>query len=93
MKTIAITRLIFNDLRITVPAPTIGPENVRFSLMAGADNVATVIPEDYPLDVKGVGSPTCGNLKEVVNTIKELGLTPEIKEIICPVKEVGITEI
>jgi len=93
MKTIAITRLMFNDLRITVPTPTIGPENVKFSLMSGADNVATVIPEDYPLDVKGVGSPSCGNLKEVINTIKELGLNPEINEIPCPVKEVGITEI
>lgn len=93
MKTIAITRLMFNDLRITVPTPTIGPENVKFSLLSGADNVATVIPDDYPLDVKGVGSPSCGNLKEVISTIKELGLNPEINEIPCPVKEVGITEI
>jgi len=93
MKTIAITRLIFNDLRITVPAPTIGPENVKFSLMAGADNVATVIPDQYPLDVKGVGSPQCGNLKEVINTIKELGLNPQLKETLCPVKEKGITKI
>lgn len=93
MKTIAITRLIFNDLRITVPTPTIGPENVKFSLIAGADNVATVIPDHYPLDVKGVGSPTYGNLEEVVNTIKELGLYPEIKEIACSVKQLGITEI
>jgi len=93
MKTIAITRLMFNDLRITVPTPTIGPENVKFSLLSGADNVATVIPDDYPLDVKGVGSPSCGNLKEVIRTIKELGLNPEINEIPCPVKEVGITEI
>jgi 5,10-methenyltetrahydromethanopterin hydrogenase cofactor biosynthesis protein HmdB len=93
MKTIAITRLMFNDLRITVPTPTIGPENVKFSLMSGADNVATVIPEDYPLDVKGVGSPSCGNLNEVIDTIKELGLNPQINEIPCPVKQVGITEI
>jgi len=93
MKTIAITRLMFNDLRITVPTPTIGPENVKFSLLSGADNVATVIPDDYPLDVKGVGSPSCGNLKEVISTIKELGLNPEINEIPCPVKEVGVTEI
>ncbi|NYB52106.1 MAG: biotin synthase BioB [Methanobacteriaceae archaeon] len=91
MKTVAITRLIFNNLRITVPTPTIGPENVKYSLMAGADNVATVIPDNYPLDVKGVGSPTFGNLKEVVKTIKELGLNPQINEILCPVKEVGIT--
>lgn len=93
MKTIAITRLIFSDLRITVPTPTIGPENVKFSLMAGSDNLATVIPDNYPLDVKGVGSPRYGNLKEVVNTIKDLGLIPEIKEAIIPVKKMGITEI
>jgi len=78
MKTIAITRLMFNDLRVTVPTPTIGPENVKFSLRAGADNLATVIPDQYPLDVKGVGSPTYGNLREVVNSVKELGLTPEM---------------
>jgi len=78
MKTIAITRLIFPDIRITVPTPTIGPENVKFSLIAGADNLATVIPEKYPTNVKGVGSPTYGNLKEVVNCVKEMGLTPEI---------------
>lgn len=93
MKTIAITRLMFNDLRITVPTPTIGPENVKFSLLAGADNVATVIPNNYPLDVKGVGSPTFGNLEEVVNTIKGLGLNPEINRVPFPVTELGITEI
>jgi len=92
MKTIVITRLVFQDMRITVPTPTIGPENVKFSLMAGADNVATVIPDHYPLDVKGVGSSTYGNFKEVVKTIRELGLNPEINEIPCPVKEVGITK-
>jgi len=93
MKTIAITRLLFPDLRITVPTPTIGPENVKFSLMAGADNVATVIPDNYPLDVKGVGSPTYGNLNEVLNIIKEIGLNPQIKEVPCQVKELGITKI
>jgi biotin synthase len=55
--------------------------------------VATVIPDNYPLNVKGVGSPRYGNMNEVVNTIEELGLIPQIKETICPVKEVGITEI
>ncbi len=93
MKTIAITRLVFKDLRITVPTPTIGPESVKFSLMAGADNLATVIPDQYPLDVKGVGSPNYGNLEDVLITIEELGLIPQIRETICPVKEVGITKI
>ncbi len=93
MKTIAITRLMFNDLRITVPAPTIGPENVKFSLIAGADNVATVIPEGYPLDIKGVGSPTYGNMEEVTRTIKALGLDPEVREVPCHFKEMGISKI
>lgn len=79
MKTIAITRILYPHLRITVPAPTIGPENVKFSLIAGADNIATVIPDDYPLDVKGVGSPQVGNLKKILKTIKSTGLKAEIK--------------
>lgn len=78
MKTIAITRLMFPDLRITVPTPTIGPENVKFSLMAGADNLATVIPNQYPTQVKGVGSPSYANLDQVINSVKEMGLLPEI---------------
>lgn len=77
LKTIAITRLIFPQVRITVPTPTIGPENVKYSLIAGADNLATVIPENYPTDVKGVGSPTYGNLKDVVGVVREMGLKLE----------------
>jgi len=46
-KTIAITRLMFPSIRITSPTPTIGPELVQFALLAGASNVATVIPENY----------------------------------------------
>ena len=77
MKSIAITRILFKDIRITVPTPTIGPQNVKYSLIAGADNLATVIPENYPLEVKGVGSPSYGNLKDVVGVVKELGLKIE----------------
>lgn len=77
MKTIAIVRLLNPDIRITVPTPTIGPENVKFSLYAGADNVATVIPDAYPHEIKGVGSPTYGMLGEVIRVIEEMGLTPE----------------
>lgn len=77
VKTIAITRLMFPQVRITVPTPTIGPANVKYSLIAGADNVATVIPEDYPSNVKGVGSPTYGNLKDVIGVVQELGLKLE----------------
>lgn len=77
IKTIAITRVMFADLRITVPTPTIGPKNVKYPLIAGANNLATVIPENYPVDVKGVGSPTYGNLKDVVGVVEELGLKLE----------------
>lgn len=79
MKTIAITRIMYNDIRITVPTPTIGPENVKYSLMAGADNLATVIPDHYPSDVKGVGSPNYGNLKEVIEVVTSMGLKIEYK--------------
>jgi len=85
MKTIAITRILYPEIRITVPTPTIGPENVKYSLLAGADNVATVIPDTYPLDIKGVGSPTFGTLNEVVRVIREMGLTPEIRSQTVPV--------
>ena len=79
-KTIAITRLLYRNFRITAPTPTIGPESVQFALLAGADNFATVIPNDYPLNVKGVGSPTYGNLKDVLRCIRELGLKPQISK-------------
>ncbi|MDO9045833.1 MAG: 5,10-methenyltetrahydromethanopterin hydrogenase cofactor biosynthesis protein HmdB [Methanobacteriaceae archaeon] len=79
MKTIAITRIMYHDIRITVPTPTIGPENVKYSLMAGADNLATVIPDHYPSHVKGVGSPAYGNLKEVVKVVESMGLKIEYR--------------
>lgn len=78
VKTIAITRILFPDIRITVPTPTIGPENLIFSLLAGADNVATVIPDTYPLAIKGVGSPVFGKLKDVLTVIRNCGLIPQI---------------
>jgi biotin synthase len=79
MITIAVTRILFPEIRITVPTPTIGPERVMFSLMAGADNLATVIPDQYPHEVKGVGSPVCGSLHDVLKVITDMGLKPEIK--------------
>ncbi|HIP84463.1 MAG TPA: biotin synthase BioB [Methanothermococcus okinawensis] len=78
-KTIAIARLMFPHIRITSPTPTIGPELVQFALLSGASNIATVIPENYPLDVKGVGNPKTGNLREVVRMIRELGLKPKLR--------------
>lgn len=82
--TIAITRLLFPSIRITVPTPTIGTDNIRYSLMAGADNLATVIPSNYPLDIKGVGSPSFGTLNEALGVIEEVGLKPQFRRIKTP---------
>ncbi len=77
-KTIAIVRLMFPDIRITSPTPTIGAELMQFALMGGASNIATVIPDNHPMNIKGVGNPKTGNLKDVIRMIKELGLKPKI---------------
>ena len=77
-KTIAITRLIFPNIRITSPTPTIGAELVQFALFGGASNIATVIPKNHPMNVKGVGNPKTGNLEEVVKMIMDLGLKPKL---------------
>ncbi|EHP87231.1 5,10-methenyltetrahydromethanopterin hydrogenase cofactor biosynthesis protein HmdB [Methanotorris formicicus] len=79
-KTIAITRLIFPNIRITSPTPTIGAELVQFALLGGASNVATVIPDNHPMNIKGVGNPKTGNLNEVIKLIREIGLTPKIRK-------------
>ena len=77
LKTVAITRIMYPNIRITMPTPTVGPENVEYSLKAGANNLATVIADNYPLEVKGVGAPEYGNYTEVVNVIEKLGLIPQ----------------
>lgn len=77
LKIVAVTRIMYPDITITMPTPTVGPENVEFSLKAGANNLATVIADNYPLEVKGVGSPNYGNYTEVVNVIEKLGLIPQ----------------
>lgn len=77
LKMVSIVRIMYPEIRITVPTPTIGPKNVEYSLNAGASNLATVIADNYPLEVKGVGSPTYGNLNEVVSVIESLGLSPQ----------------
>lgn len=87
LKTIAVVRLLYPEIRITVPTPTIGPKNVRSSLLAGADNLATVIPAGYPLDIKGVGSPVCGSLGDVLEVIGELGLKPQMNTPASPVEK------
>lgn len=78
-KTIAISRLMFPDIRITSPTPTIGTELIQFALMGGASNIATVIPENYPINIKGVGNPKTGSLKNVIKMIKELELIPKTR--------------
>ena len=78
LKMVAITRIMYPEITITMPTPTVGPENVEFSLRAGANNLATVIADNYPHEVKGVGSPNYGNYNKVVNVIEKLDLIPQI---------------
>lgn len=77
LKMVAITRIMYPEITITMPTPTVGPENVAFSLEAGANNLATVIADNYPHEVKGVGAPEYGNYSEVVTVIENLGLIPQ----------------
>ena len=77
LKMVAITRIMYPEITITMPTPTVGPENVEFSLNAGANNLATVIADNYPHEVKGVGSPRYGNYTEVVDVIEKLDLIPQ----------------
>lgn len=77
LKIVAVTRIMYPHIRITMPTPTVGPENVEYSLKAGANNLATVIADNYPLEIKGVGAPEYGNYSEVVNVIEKLGLIPQ----------------
>ena len=77
-RVMAVARLMYPDLMITAPTPTIGPEEVQVALMAGADNLATVIPDDHPHEVKGVGSPRTGNLDRVIELIENFGLKPAL---------------
>lgn len=77
LKMVAITRIMYPEITITMPTPTVGPENVEFSLKAGANNLATVIADNYPHEVKGVGSPEYGNYSEVVTVIEKLDLIPQ----------------
>lgn len=77
LKIVAVTRIMYPEIRITMPTPTVGPENVEFSLNAGASNLATVIADNYPHEVKGVGAPEYGNYSDVVSVIEKLGLIPQ----------------
>jgi len=77
LKIVAVTRIMYPEIRITMPTPTVGPENVEYSLKAGANNLATVIADNYPHEVKGVGAPEYGNYSEVVKVIEKLNLIPQ----------------
>ncbi len=75
-KTIAIARIIYPDLRITSPTPTLNP---YVAVLSGADNLATVIPDDYPVEVKGVGSPKYWKLSDVLRILRDLGLKARLR--------------
>ncbi len=62
-----------NLRRITIPFPIVGFEGLKPCLDAGANNVATVVPKSYPLEVKGVGSPTVGILEELLPLLESWG--------------------
>ncbi len=65
--------------RITVPYPTVGKEGVIPAVRSGANNVATVVPENYPLTVKGVGSPQVGILEELLNLFDSFGIETNVE--------------
>lgn len=65
--------------RITVPYPTIGKNGLIPAIKAGANNVATVVPEKYPLLIKGVGSPEVGILEEVVSLLGLQGIRTNVE--------------
>ena len=65
--------------RITVPYPTIGRKGVIPAVESGANNVATVIPKNYPLTVKGVGSPEVGILEELLSLFDSAGIETNVE--------------
>jgi len=66
--------------RVTVPFPTIGKEGLIPALKAGATNVATVVPKNYPLLIKGVGSPTVGVLEEILPILEKEGFETDVRK-------------
>ena len=65
--------------RITVPYPTVGREGVIPAVKFGANNVATVVPKNYPLTVKGVGSPEVGILEELLPLFDSFGIETNVE--------------
>ena len=66
--------------RITVPFPIYRYEGLPAVLEAGATNVATVVPKNYPTLIKGVGSPEVGVLEELIPFLRKLGYKTNAEE-------------
>ncbi|MEO2069158.1 MAG: 5,10-methenyltetrahydromethanopterin hydrogenase cofactor biosynthesis protein HmdB [Desulfurobacteriaceae bacterium] len=69
------------SLRITIPFPTISKKELPTVIEKGANDIATVVPRDYPLLVKGVGSPKVGILEEILEIIESLGVKTNVRRI------------
>ncbi|ADY74133.1 Radical SAM domain protein [Desulfurobacterium thermolithotrophum DSM 11699] len=65
--------------RLTVPFPTISKEDLISVINAGATNIATVVPQKYPLLIKGVGSPKVGILEEILEILKRHGIETNVR--------------
>jgi len=68
--------------RITVPFPTIDYEDIPEVVTAGATNIATVVPKNYPLKVKGVAAPKVGILEKVVKILEEKGFKTDVTPVL-----------
>ncbi len=77
---IRIVKQFLKPLRITVPFPTLGLENIVLAVFSGANNIATVIPDKYPLKVKGVGSPEVGILSQVLEQLKKCKIETNVSK-------------
>ena len=74
-----VRKVVDSCKRLTVPYPTVGKEGVIPAVRSGANNVATVVPENYPLTVKGVGSPQVGILEELLNLFDSFGIETNVE--------------
>ncbi|SNR90402.1 5,10-methenyltetrahydromethanopterin hydrogenase cofactor biosynthesis protein HmdB [Desulfurobacterium atlanticum] len=75
-----VKEIIPNLKRLTVPFPTIGKDGVIPAVKSGATNIATVVPKDYPLLIKGVGSPTVGILEEILPILEKEGFETDVRK-------------
>lgn len=75
----SVRELVDSCKRITVPYPTVGKEGIIPAVRSGANNVATVVPQNYPLTVKGVGSPQVGVLEELLSLFDSFGIETNVE--------------